>query len=199
APGARCRRAARRHRHAGRPQSGRARARRRGPARRGTSGNRRAAPATGARAARTGAARRRGRRDARVEPAARVAAPGGAEAIRRIGRFDRGRVRAVTLDQAFAFAIVAAMMALFVWGRLRYDLVALLALLAAVAVGIVPPDKAFSGFSDDILVIVASALLVSAAVSRSGIVDAVLRRVSPHLRSPTTQVLGLVTAVTLPP
>src|SRR5690606_17559096 len=89
------------------------------------------------------------------------------------------------------------MMGLFAWGRLRYDLVALLALLAAVAVGIVPPDQAFSGFGNDILVIVATALLVSAAVSRSGIVDAVLRRVSPHLRSPTTQVLGLVTTVTL--
>ncbi len=103
----------------------------------------------------------------------------------------------MTLDQALAFAIVIGMMGLFAWGRLRYDLVALLALLAAVAVGIVPPDQAFSGFGNDILVIVATALLVSAAVSRSGIVDAVLRRVSPHLRSPTTQVLGLVTTVTL--
>ena len=55
-------------------------------------------------------------------------------------------------------------MALFVWGRLRYDLVALLALLAAIAAGIVPADKAFSGFSDDIVIIVACALLVSAAV-----------------------------------
>jgi len=103
----------------------------------------------------------------------------------------------VTLDQALAFAIVIGMMGLFAWGRLRYDLVALLALLAAVAVGIVPPDQAFTGFGNDILVIVATALLVSAAVSRSGVVDTVLRRVSPHLRSPTTQVLGLVATVTL--
>ena len=50
----------------------------------------------------------------------------------------------MTLPQALAFAIVAAMMALFVWGRLRYDLVAMLALLAAVAVGIVPADQAFT-------------------------------------------------------
>src|SRR5690606_3602731 len=89
------------------------------------------------------------------------------------------------------------MMGLFAWGRLRYDLVALLALLAAVAVGVVPPDRAFTGFGNDILVIVATALLVSAAVSRSGVIDIVLRRVSPYLTSPTTQVLGLVGAVTL--
>ena len=63
----------------------------------------------------------------------------------------------MTLDQALAFAIVIFMMALFAWGRLRYDLVAVLALLAAIAAGIVPPDKAFTGFSDDIVIIVASA------------------------------------------
>jgi di/tricarboxylate transporter len=51
-------------------------------------------------------------------------------------------------------------------GRLRFDPVALLALLATIATGVVPPDKAFSGFSDDIVIIVASAILVSAAVER---------------------------------
>ena len=61
----------------------------------------------------------------------------------------------MTLDQGLAFTIVAAMMGLFVWGRLRYDLVAMLALLASVAVGIVPADEAFTGFSDDIVIIVA--------------------------------------------
>ena len=37
----------------------------------------------------------------------------------------------MTKDQAIVFAIIAGMMALFVWGRLRYDLVACIALLAA--------------------------------------------------------------------
>lgn len=67
-------------------------------------------------------------------------------------------------------------MLLFLWGRLRYDLVALLALLASVAGGTVDPKAAFTGFSDDIVIIVASALLISAAVARSGIVEAALHR-----------------------
>ena len=46
----------------------------------------------------------------------------------------------MTLPQGLAFAIVIVMMALFVWGRLRYDLVAAVALLAAVIVGIVPAE-----------------------------------------------------------
>jgi di/tricarboxylate transporter len=103
----------------------------------------------------------------------------------------------MTTPQILAFAIIGAMMALFVWGRLRYDLVAVLALLAAIVAGIVPYDKAFSGFSDDIVIIVACALLVSAAVQRSGIVDTVLRPIAPYLTRPTAQVAVLAGAVAL--
>jgi di/tricarboxylate transporter len=103
----------------------------------------------------------------------------------------------MTVDQALAFAIILGMMALFVWGRLRYDLVALLSLLAAIATGIVPPEKAFSGFSDDIVIIVASALLVSAAVGRSGVIERVVRKLGPYLTGVYRQVAALVGSVTL--
>ena len=103
----------------------------------------------------------------------------------------------MTTPQILAFAIIGTMMALFVWGRLRYDLVALLALSAAIVAGIVPYDKAFSGFSDDIVIIVASALLVSAAVQRSGIVETLLRPIAPRLTTTTAQVAVLAGAVAL--
>jgi di/tricarboxylate transporter len=103
----------------------------------------------------------------------------------------------MTLDQFLAFAVVIVMMALFAWGRWRYDLVAALALLAAVIVGIVPPDKAFTGYSDDIVIIVASALVVSAAVARSGVVERVVRQLGPYLTTITSQVVALVGSVTL--
>ena len=115
---------------------------------------------------------------------------------------DRGRAAdalevPMTLPQALAFAIVAAMMALFVWGRIRYDLVAMLALLCAVAVGIVPADQAFTGFGDDIVIIVATALLVSAAVARSGITERLMAPVAPHLSTVGRQVVVLVGVVTI--
>jgi di/tricarboxylate transporter len=97
----------------------------------------------------------------------------------------------------FAFAILAGMMALFVWGRLRYDLVAVLALLAAVFTGIVPHKAAFSGFGDDIVIIVASALIVSAAVERSGVLAEALHRVSPYITSVQGQIVVLVAVVTI--
>ncbi len=103
----------------------------------------------------------------------------------------------MTLDQGLAFAIIIGMMAMFVWGRFRYDLVAVLALLAAIAVGIVPANKAFTGFSDDIVIIVASALVVSAAVARSGVVERAVRMLGPYLTTLTRQIVALVGSVTL--
>ena len=90
----------------------------------------------------------------------------------------------MTLAQALAFGILIAMMAMLAWGKLRYDLVAVASLLVAVLVGIVPYDKAFSGFSDDIVIIVASALLVSASVARSGVIERMIRPLSPYRRAP---------------
>jgi di/tricarboxylate transporter len=102
----------------------------------------------------------------------------------------------MTRDQLVAFAVVAAMMALFVSGRLRYDLVAMLALLAAVFLGVVPHEAAFAGFGDDIVIIVGSALVVSAAVERSGVVAATVRR-ALGVTSVQAQVVVLATIVTI--
>ena len=103
----------------------------------------------------------------------------------------------MTTQQILAFAIVGATMVLFVWGRLRYDVVAMLALLASLLAGTVSPDNAFTGFSDDIVIIVGSALVVSAAVSRSGLIEAVLRWLVRRLTTMRIQLLVLVGSVTL--
>ena len=103
----------------------------------------------------------------------------------------------MTLAQGLAFAIVVAMMALFAWGRWRYDLVAVVALLAGVIVGVVPSDQAFKGFSDDIVIIVGSALVVSAAVARSGVIERVARVLGPYLVTTHRQIVALVGSVTL--
>jgi len=102
----------------------------------------------------------------------------------------------MTLAQGLAFSIIGLMMALFAWGRWRYDLVAAIALLTAVIAGIVPPDQAFQGFSDDIVIIVGSALVVSAAVARSGVIERVARRLGPYLTTINRQIVALVGSVT---
>jgi len=103
----------------------------------------------------------------------------------------------MTVDQGLAFAIVIGAMALFVWGRPRYDIVACLALLASLAAGLVTPDEAFSGFGDDIVVIVGSALVVSAAIAQTGVPELALQRISRHVQSVRLQLLVLVGTVTI--
>ena len=101
----------------------------------------------------------------------------------------------MTFEQIAAFSILGGMIVLFVWNRLRYDVVAMLGLLAAVAVGVVPADKAFTGFSDQIVIIVGSALVLSAAISQSGIIEAALRPVAPYMKSTAGQIAVLGTTV----
>ncbi|MBO9724072.1 MAG: anion permease [Novosphingobium sp.] len=97
----------------------------------------------------------------------------------------------MNLQQWLSVTLLCAMMALFVWGRFRFDITAIIALLAGVALGLVPPEKAFAGFSDDIVIIVGSALVLSAAVQRSGLVEAAVDRLAHRLRKPGSQLFVL--------
>lgn len=101
----------------------------------------------------------------------------------------------MTISQWLSIATLAGMMALFVWGRFRYDVTAVIALLAAMAIGIVSPKEAFTGFSDDIVIIVGSALVMSAAVQRSGLIDGLLLKIALRVRSTTGQLILLTATV----
>lgn len=101
----------------------------------------------------------------------------------------------MTLQQWLSVVVLCVMMALFVWGRFRYDITAVFALLAALALGLVPPEKAFSGFSDDIVIIVGSALVLSAAVQRSGLIEQGLARFGQWMQRPGSQLFALTATV----
>jgi len=101
----------------------------------------------------------------------------------------------MTLPQTLSILVLAGMMGLFVWGRLRYDVVAILALLAAVALGVVKPKQAFSGFSDDIVIIVGSALVMSAAVQRSGAIERAMQLLQRRVTRTRSQILLLAASV----
>ncbi|UUL81451.1 SLC13 family permease [Sphingomonas qomolangmaensis] len=103
----------------------------------------------------------------------------------------------MTLPQILSVAVLLGMMGLFIWGKLRYDLVAIIALMAALAVGIVSPDQAFTGFSDDIVIIVGSALVISGAVQRSGVVETTMGFLQKRVTSVRSQLLLLTGTVGL--
>lgn len=89
----------------------------------------------------------------------------------------------MTTDQLLLFALLGAVFALLLWGRIRYDLVAFGALVAAVGVGVVPEARAFDGFGHPATVIIALVLVVSRGLSNSGAVELVARHIAARGRS----------------
>lgn len=94
----------------------------------------------------------------------------------------------MTFDQGLVFAILAGLLALLAWGRIRYDLLAFGALLAAVLTGLVAPVDAFSGFGHPATVTVALILIVSRALTTSGATDPIAGLVQPFTRRTSSHV-----------
>jgi len=86
-------------------------------------------------------------------------------------------------------------MVCFVLGRPRYDVAAMLLLLVAVVVGLVPPADAFAGFGHPAVITVAAMLVISRGLTRAGIVEtilAVLGRAGPRFGPQSGALNGLV-------
>ncbi|QHD50109.1 SLC13 family permease [Vreelandella aquamarina] len=75
------------------------------------------------------------------------------------------------------FIVLGLTLVAFIWGRFRYDLVALAALLGSVMLGLVPADDAFAGFGHPAVITVAAVLVLSRGFERSGVVDVIANQV----------------------
>ena len=100
----------------------------------------------------------------------------------------------MTEPQALSFAIIGGAVLVFAWGRFRYDVVALAALFVGIVTRDVPIKQAFSGFTSDVVVIIACALIVSAAIQKSGIIEWAVQPLLDRLKSTATQVPALAAA-----
>lgn len=103
----------------------------------------------------------------------------------------------MTTPQILSFALIACTVAAFAWGRFRYDVVSVVALVVAIAIGIVPVKAAFSGFTSDVVIIIASALIISAAIARSGVIESAVAPLLARLTSLPVQVPALAGATAL--
>ncbi|MCE8029340.1 SLC13 family permease [Halomonas daqingensis] len=80
-------------------------------------------------------------------------------------------------DHTLVFIVLGLTLAAFVWGRFRYDLVALAALVVSVILGLVPGEEAFYGFGHPAVITVAAVLVLSRGFERSGVVDVIAEQV----------------------
>ncbi|NNJ72612.1 MAG: SLC13 family permease, partial [Enterobacterales bacterium] len=75
------------------------------------------------------------------------------------------------------FALMGGVLAMLLWGKWRYDLVAFAALVLGLLLQVIPYDKAFSGFGHPAVIIIALVLVVSRALSQSGAIELITGRI----------------------
>ncbi|MDO8825664.1 SLC13 family permease [Methylophaga sp.] len=103
----------------------------------------------------------------------------------------------MTTDQMIIFAVLAATLGLFIWDKLRYDIVAVLALLTVALTGLIPADDVFSGLGHPAVITVAAVLIIGQALVNAGVVDAIARQLTKAGDSPTLQMAALTVTVAI--
>lgn len=76
------------------------------------------------------------------------------------------------METAIVLGLLVLAVALFALERISVDIITLMLLIALVSTGILTPGEAFAGFSKNITIILASIFIISGALQRTGIMDA---------------------------
>ncbi|HBC54824.1 MAG TPA: SLC13 family permease, partial [Alphaproteobacteria bacterium] len=103
----------------------------------------------------------------------------------------------MTAEQILIVAIMGMTLGFFIWGRLRYDIVAALALFACAVGDLVPTDQVFAGFGHPAVITVAAVLILSAALRNSGVVDLIAARIRRFTTNQFLHIISLMLVVTV--
>ena len=76
-------------------------------------------------------------------------------------------------DATFVFLLIGVTALLMAINKIRYDIIALLVLLALIISGVLTVDEALAGFGSPVVVLVASLLVVGQMLVRAGVARAV--------------------------
>ena len=84
----------------------------------------------------------------------------------------------MTAEIWIAYAIALAALGLFIWNRLRVDVVGLIVMTSLMVTGLVTVREGTSGFANEAMLTVAAMFVLSAGLVRTGAVDALGRQVA---------------------
>jgi di/tricarboxylate transporter len=87
----------------------------------------------------------------------------------------------MTIQIALLLLIIAASLVLFMFEWLSADVTALLVLITLVLTGLLPADQAFSGFGSDAVILILGLLILTAALTRTGVVEMTGRTLLRHM------------------
>ncbi len=100
-------------------------------------------------------------------------------------------------SELIVFGTLILALVLFIWGKWRYDIVALIALLVVTVSGIVPGREAFAGFGHPAVVTVAAVLIISRGLMNSGVIDVITKRLFRIGDNTFYQIAALTISVTV--
>jgi di/tricarboxylate transporter len=101
------------------------------------------------------------------------------------------------IDQVVVFVTLLAALIMFIWGKWRFDVVALLALVTITIAGIIRVEDAFAGFGHPAIITVAAILVMSRSIVNSGLAEILSRWLIKLGSSIFVQVAVLTGMVTL--
>lgn len=100
---------------------------------------------------------------------------------------------------AIVLTLLLVAVVLFAMEKLSVDIITMLLLIALIMAGILTPGEAFAGFSQDIIIILGSIFVVSGALQRTGVLDAMgtpLQRIASYSHNlMLLTVMGIVGSV----
>lgn len=98
--------------------------------------------------------------------------------------------------ELIVYATLAVMVALFIWDRLRHDLVGLLALSVLGVTGVLTADEALSGFSNPVVIILASLFIVGEGLVNTGLAARVAAWPSKRIGGSDARAIAVLMALT---
>lgn len=79
------------------------------------------------------------------------------------------------MEENIVFLLLASALVLFIWGKIRYDFIALAVLFVLSILRIIPVEDTFSGFGHPAVITVAAVMIVSQGLQNSGLIDLIAR------------------------
>ena len=104
----------------------------------------------------------------------------------------------LTADIVITLAVALGALGLFMWNRLRVDVVGILTMVTLILTGVVSPQEGISGFASEAIITVAAMFVLSAGLVQTGGVDVLGRFLTRVAGSSETRLLLLSVAVVIP-
>jgi di/tricarboxylate transporter len=101
----------------------------------------------------------------------------------------------MTFDQAIVSLTLLFCIIMFIWGKVRYDIVALIGLFITIVTGVVDSSQAFIGFSEPAVIMVACILILSHILQTSGVMEGLVGKLERYNLSHSMRVLVIMSIV----